>query len=121
VAGAGGADKCGGGGVLFATDNAPTKSVLLVVDAPGEEGRDKVSNAVAAPAARMDTSAAKWQQETDIIVPPRWRGRHRDDPAWRAAEVEAATCGGGRIDVERRTRAARREERAVACLVFIYF
>jgi hypothetical protein len=81
-----GADKCGSGGVSFATGNAPAKSVLLVVDTPGEEGREKVSSAVAAPAARRDTSAATRQKETVIVIPlpipPRWRGRRRDDPAW---------------------------------------
>lgn len=86
-----------------------------------------MSSAVAAPAARRDTSAATRQHETDIIViiiiplpAPRWRGRRRDDDpgAWKTAEGEVATCGGGRIGVEkRRTRAARREDRGGSCLI----
>jgi hypothetical protein len=76
-----------------------------MVDALGDDGRKNVRNAVAAAAASREARAATRQQEADII-PARYRGRRRDEPA--ECAVVVAGCGGG---IGRRKRKAWRELR----------
>jgi hypothetical protein len=80
-----------------------------MVNTLGDDGREKVRNAVAATAASREARAATRQQETDII-PPRHRGRRRDDPA--ECAVAVAGCGGGIGRRERKAWRELREERA---------
>ena len=78
---------CGGGREL-ATDNSP---VYLVADTLGDDGREKVRNAVTVAATRREARAATRQQEAESIA-LRCRGRRRDEPV---VVATVAGCGGG--------------------------